>query len=1012
MKISNIGLNYVKNNQRQNDSIFVEKITKNKNAANITDLNKFYSSQIFFSGNTRDYKTVKDYNKLSKTFTRETEEVLEKAAVVAARTGSKEVKSEHILFATLLKLREFIDGLDDGTINYEQNTRYVFPNELEMLIGSGKSRIPIFNDKETRKRIRKVINKHLKQMQDTFDIKKDDSIKRKPYFKTPMSKEAMKSLIETFSIIQEDDSTTNLFMDSFLHLAACYSKNKKIVNQAVMFRYDLKKIVDIEKNEKFKNHLDFYNNKADILWQNIDAGKNVAVLCDTKDYSQIAHLKSSFINLIQQDGVKYKNIDPEKTDIIALNEYADMSFLVDLIKNCKKNKDRTSVIFMDLRFLITNSGTALTTDEIKAIANNDKDCKNIKIILSMNPESFYANAKKGSILSEALSEYACQTLPALNAQDAIKYLTNENGVKYIEDVLKKKTDTQAIKKAVELTAYDEGNYPDKAVSLLKSTSSFNSEAKIITAEMIEDYIEKTKKLSENQQINSDNHIIFNTQKTLQDIVGTPMTKAEATNIVNQIKNGTFKTKGYVIYQSNGSSYGGGRKNTAFSIAGEAGIPVVTVNAKDFALKDIDMLYQNSDFSEMKIKKIISSAKAQAETNPSNTAMLYIENFDNFGSNPMYGFCGPYEQKAFSQLLDEMDSIKKEGSSNLLIVGSVNIPNIIDENIMKPNRFLNSIVVYPPNTIEETKEVFNYYINKMNLEIEGKTKEEKDKIIDGIAQTAQGFSVVDIMYILETAKNVMQERNKKAVDLSDLTEAYLQTTTGRSAGCDLNVHGKNIVTSHEAGHAIVSQIMEETAKKHGKNWQYPDRINFMTLDPRGYYGGAVFYKESENHQFSFEKMLADIVSSYGGHSAEKLIYNIKGSLGITADMKQASRLANHAVLDMGMGAKTGVRHIPKDALGQPNVSEKKMGQIEDDIDLILSSAMQISDEIVETYKDFILEFTKKHSKDVGTGSCLISSEQFIKELNDWRSKQDDKTKEKFKTLESRIMSIQSKVQEKK
>ena len=80
--------------------------------------------------------------------------------------------------------------------------------------------------------------------------------------------------------------------------------------------------------------------------------------------------------------------------------------------------------------------------------------------------------------------------------------------------------------------------------------------------------------------------------------------------------------------------------------------------------------------------------------------------------------------------------------------------------------------------------------------------------------------------------------------------------------------------------------------------------------------------------------------------------------------------------------------------------------------MLMGAKYISDRIIEEYKPFVLEFTKRHSKDVGSGECLILGEDFIKELNEWRNKQDDKTKERLSNLEKEIVDTLNKVKNNK
>ena len=47
-------------------------------------------------------------------------------------------------------------------------------------------------------------------------------------------------------------------------------------------------------------------------------------------------------------------------------------------------------------------------------------------------------------------------------------------------------------------------------------------------------------------------------------------------------------------------------------------------------------------------------------------------------------------------------------------------------------------------------------------------------------------------------------------------------------------------------------MEELARKEGRLDHIGDSINFITLDPRGSFGGAVYFSDEINPEYSFEK----------------------------------------------------------------------------------------------------------------------------------------------------------------
>ncbi len=521
-------------------------------------------------------------------------------------------------------------------------------------------------------------------------------------------------------------------------------------------------------------------------------------------------------------------------------------------------------------------------------------------------------------------------------------------------------------------------------------------------EAYEKEVGQTRQTGNSQE--GDFKITFDTKKTLEDIIGSPMTKAEARSIVNQIlmsKKGYIK--GFTTYLDNGSSYGGGRKHTAECIAGEAKIPMITINARDFALKDIDALSSNTDLPEMKIGRIIDTAKTQAEVNKNRTAMIYIENFDNFGSNPLFGISSIYEQKAFSQLLTEMENLRKNKNINIIIVGSTNYPNALDENIMKPYKFLNSIIIYSPKDNKDREDILRYYISKNGLKV-GSTEEETAKIIENAAETTSSFSVVDLIYLLEKADEISRERGKDVIDKSDITEAYLQTTTGRVSLKKQPEYENELVAKHECGHALTLQVMYDIAKKENKPWHLPDQINFITLDPRGDFGGAMFPKKSENSSWSFERIFSEIVCDFGGYSSEKYFYNMEGSWGISQDISMATSSAKLAIEQMGMGPKTGRIAINSYSANKTEISNNLRNRIDADIEVFLKNAEYISNKIIEAYSDFIEEFAEYYKDKVGTGDCIISSEEFKKALSQWKNKLTQEKRQELVELETEILQI--------
>ena len=705
---------------------------------------------------------LKTLNGMIKNMTPESQIIWENGKKVAKKLGSSTLETEHLLLATLLSVKRSLKELDEGIIKYGDDARFKSIYSIEQMITS--SFYPINND-ETRKEIESVIDKHIQKIAQGFRQGKPE----KGLFLRSVSpsKACVDDLIEGYDI-GANAAQSDIFFDNYFIVAANSTGDRKLLKECLDLTLDLQKVVMTEKDsddEKFD--INFYEKNAKSIWKNLDLGNNVIFLHDMDNKESAKHLVSNFKDYIKkEENTDLKHLNSETTDIVTLNEKATFEFLSDLAKNIKTDpakKGRTTVIIADLYSLLKNANGQLDLKDVEVLTKYNKkgkDESNISLVFALNPMTYYANTEDSASLSKDLKQYAVQRIPAMTASDAIKYLTDENGLEYVKQETKRAFDPETVKKAIEISSKEGGNYPDKVIQFLDASSKFYVGKEDITPDDLEVYSAEIKSLSESSNKYEQGDIIFDTGKRLVDIVGSPMTKKDAESIVKQIQDGTIGTRGFIAQLDNGSAYGGGRKHTAEAIAGEAGIPMITIDAKGFAMKDIDALNQNANYSELQIRKIVSNAKAQAQANEHKTAMIFIENFDNFGSDPLYGISSVYEQKAFSQLLSEMETVRKESKVNLIIVGSVNRAEYIDENILKPYKFLNTIIVYPPQDSKQRQDVLNYYIERNGLKIAGNDEEQKQTLKD-IAETTEGFTVSDLIYLLDEADKVSRERKNEA-----------------------------------------------------------------------------------------------------------------------------------------------------------------------------------------------------------------------------------------------------------
>lgn len=973
--IDKVGLSYgikFKNNQQHNTNrsyTSTPQQLKNNNQINFG-----YYYPISFTANKRsNVQKMTPLEVLEYCYTNSATNLVNEATKIAKDNQNSEVNHFHIWKVELNQLDKYIDDLNSGSKHHSDLNGDSIPSFLESITANS-----LFKDEQTRKKFQKLIKEENKTLDNIISkFPKDEKVNN-----PKLSDELVRDIWSPREEENERVYDFNIFGATF------YSANenvKNFIDNFVNKTSDLTMVVHTPVKER--SHIKDYDEKANNVWKNLSLGTNMFITFDHKKVNPNMFITSLYTTA------------PEDTDITEFNLSVKERYVFEKVKELTKNKNKKHVIIMYPTNMLVNSTSQedkeqqiyAYSDEFRNLMGNIP--QNIKFIMFDAKDNYFVNMQN-PVIQAMYENFGELSVPVLSTEQFVKAFKEEP--KLMKDI-KKPFSKKAIEKTVESSAQLDGIFPDKTLKLMKKMTSYYIDKKEINEKDVINYVKEAKELFKKNDDDSSINVIFDTEKRIKDIIGKDSTKKEAAAIVKQIKSNHMGTKGMIIY-SQDSMAGSGRRFIAKTIAGEAKVPYIEMNAMDFGTKEVDIFGGSLLSPEGSIKKMFSLVNTQAESNSNKSAVLFIENFEYFSIGELIS---EYQQKAMAQLLREMDNAERKGL-NILVIGSVSDPRLIGEATMKSFKFVDSIEVSSPAyNDKERADIIQAALKENKIKIAGNTPEEKQEIINSIAKTTEGFPFIYVKNVVKKAQSVALERGHKEVTKGDFTEAYMQITTGRPSTKHIEAHEKDIVTSHECGHAVNAEIMNDIAKKYGKPWHKSSKVNFITLDPRGYYGGAMYPLEDNNDEKSFEKLFADIVCDYGGHSCEKYFYGIDGSYGISSDLNMATTSADWMVKIMGQGAKTGKQSLLK---FDKNLSEKMKEQIEEDRHVILENALTVSDLITETYADFNREFTKKYAHLVGTGDCLVDGDVFRNELADWKARQPKEKQEEINLMEKMILEI--------
>jgi cell division protease FtsH len=167
-------------------------------------------------------------------------------------------------------------------------------------------------------------------------------------------------------------------------------------------------------------------------------------------------------------------------------------------------------------------------------------------------------------------------------------------------------------------------------------------------------------------------------------------------------------------------------------------------------------------------------------------------------------------------------------------------------------------------------------------------------LEALAKATIGFSGADLENVINEGAILAARRNQKQITMVDLQEAIEKIRLGPERRSRvISQEEKEIVAYHEAGHALVAQIMPEA-----------DPVHKVSIIARGGAGGfTMFLPEDDQTLISRSAFKARLAVGLGGRAAEELIFT-DVTTGASGDLENITRMARAMVTQFGMSDKLG------------------------------------------------------------------------------------------------------------
>ena len=363
--------------------------------------------------------------------------------------------------------------------------------------------------------------------------------------------------------------------------------------------------------------------------------------------------------------------------------------------------------------------------------------------------------------------------------------------------------------------------------------------------------------------------------SFHDVAGAQEEKAELEEVVDFLKNpekytalGAHIPKGILLVGPPGT----GKTLLAKAVAGEAGVPFLSISGSDFV-----ELYVGVGAS--RVRDLFEEA---TKTAPS---IVFIDEIDAVGRQRGAGLGGGHDEReqTLNQLLVEMDGF--EGNSGVIVMAATNRVDILDPALLRPGRFDRQVYVGLPD-IQGRKEVLQVHSRAKPL--------AEDVNLETLAKSTSGFTGADLENLMNEGALLAARKNQRFITMADLQESIIKVIAGPEKKSHVvTPHARKLTAYHEAGHAIAMHALPTH-----------DPVHQITIVPRGQAGGMTISLPQEDRSFrSRNELFEDIVALLGGRVAEEQFLG-DISTGASSDLERATAIAHAMVAKYGMSDALG------------------------------------------------------------------------------------------------------------
>jgi cell division protease FtsH len=363
--------------------------------------------------------------------------------------------------------------------------------------------------------------------------------------------------------------------------------------------------------------------------------------------------------------------------------------------------------------------------------------------------------------------------------------------------------------------------------------------------------------------------------TFDDVAGYEGVKTEITEVVDFLKHpekfaqiGARIPKGVLLVGPPGT----GKTLIARAVAGEAGVPFLSVTGSDFMEMFVGV-------GASRVRDLFQSARKLGR------AIIFVDEIDSIGRKRGAGLGGGHDEReqTLNQMLSEMDGF--EATEGIVMMAATNRPDILDPALLRPGRFDRQVIVPLPE-LEDRRQILEVHVKSKKL--------GPDVDLGVVARGTPGMSGADLSNLVNEAALFAVRGGDDKIEARHFEYARDRVIMGQSRdSMALSDDEKEAIAYHEAGHALCAALLPTS-----------DPLHKVTIIPSGLALGVTMQLPAEERHIYRQDYIEDsLVLRMGGRIAEDVVFDVI-STGANNDLVGATELARKMVREWGMSDRVG------------------------------------------------------------------------------------------------------------